>query len=306
MSENDIRKLDLSLLLVFRELVRTGRTTEVAKRLNLSQSAVSHALGRLRSITNDPLFVRRQDGLDPTPKALDLVLSVEKMIGLAHELVGAGEGFQPNVSRRTFRIVGHDMAMTLVVAPLIKRLRMEAPAVRVALRSAIGNQAIELLERGHADIALGTFPALPSGYRVERVLRQKFVAVARKDHQLFRRRMTLGKYLEAEHLLVSFRAGFVGWVDAALQKKGLERRVMVSTPIFLVALATIAQTDLVATLPEQLALTHARRFGLAIRPCPIRVQPFDILAISHPRGSSDRGIEWLLDLIRSGSSETRQ
>lgn len=297
MNEIDIRRLDLSLLLVFRDLVRTKRTTEVAARLNLSQSAISHALSRLRDILKDPLFTRRRDGLEPTGRALELLPKVEAMIALAHELAGGAAQFDPATTTRTFQIAGHDMAIALLTAPLMRRVRAEAPMARIAQRSVVGARALELLERGEIDLAIGTFAALPRGFLSERVLRQKFKVVARKGHPGARHGLNMKRYLAMDHVLVSFRAGFVGRVDEVLQQRGLQRRVIASVPMFLAALAIVANSDLIATLPEAIVDQYAVRFGLSVYRCPIDVEPFEILAIRHRRSEADPGVQWLIRLI---------
>lgn len=297
MNENNIRKLDLGLLLVFRDLVRTRRTTEVAARLNLSQSAISHALSRLRDIFQDQLFTRRRDGLEPTARALELLPKLEAMIGLAHELTTGAAPFDPATTARTFHLAGHDMAIAMITAPLLKRVRAEAPMARIAQRSVVGARALELLERGEIDLAIGTFPALPPGFITEPVLRQKFKVVTRNGHPAAQSALDLDRYLSLDHVLVSFRAGFVGRVDEVLQRRGLRRRVIASVPMFLAALAIVAESDLVATLPETIADQHAARFGLAVHPCPIDVEPFDILSVRHARSQGDGGIAWLASLM---------
>ncbi len=301
MNETDIRRLDLSLLLVFRELVRLRRTTEVASRLNLSQSAVSHALGRLREIAQDPLFTRRPDGLTPTARAVELLPKVETMIALAHELAGGNAAFDAKTTTRTFQISSHDMAMALIVAPLLRRVREAAPSARIAMRAAVGGRALALLERGEIDVAFGTFAALPFGCMSTHLLSERFIVVARKGHPALKGGMSLDLYLALDHLLVSFRAGFVGRVDTALQKQGLHRRVVASVPTFFAALAAVAGTDLIATAPKRLSEMQADQFGLAVYECPVSVEPFDILAVRHKSCQSDAGIDWLIDLAAAPS-----
>src|SRR5262245_57577674 len=109
MNEIDIRRIDVPVLLILRELGRAGRTTLVASQLGLSQSAVSPALARLRDVLGDPLFVRRSNGLEPTPRCLELLPKVETLLGLARELVDAGASFDPASTRRTFTLAGSDM-----------------------------------------------------------------------------------------------------------------------------------------------------------------------------------------------------
>jgi DNA-binding transcriptional LysR family regulator len=186
----------------------------------------------------------------------------------------------------------------MVTAPLLKRVRTEAPTARIAQRSVVGARALELLERGEIDLAIGTFAALPQGFLSELVLRQKFKVVARKGHPCLQRGLKLERYLSLDHILVSFRAGFVGRVDEVLQSRGLQRRVVASVPMFLAALAIVAESDLVATLPEAIAAQQAARFGLSVHRCPVDVEPFDILAVRHARTRTDAGIDWLFSLMR--------
>src|SRR4051794_29957142 len=116
---NHIRKLDGNLLLVFRELMRKRRTTEAAQQLGLSQSAVSHALTRLRGLFADPLFVRRSHGLGPPRRALELPPRIDRLIDAAGAVLGDGDGFDPTRSDRRFRIAAAEFVTALIGAPLV-------------------------------------------------------------------------------------------------------------------------------------------------------------------------------------------
>jgi DNA-binding transcriptional LysR family regulator len=186
MIETDIRRIDVSLLLILRELARERRTTVVANRLGLSQSAVSHALARLRDVLKDPLFVRRSNGLEPTARCLEYLPKVESLLGLARELVDGNAAFDPATTTRTFTLAGHDVVLARIMTPLIARVRREAPRARIGFRSAAGAKALEHLERREADIAFGTFGKLPNAFIAERVplflaafarLRQPYVTI---------------------------------------------------------------------------------------------------------------------------------
>src|SRR5215470_3983945 len=157
MIETDIKRIDIPLLLILRELARARRTTVVANRLGLSQSAVSHALARLRDVLKDPLFVRRSNGLEPTARCLEYLPKVESLLELARELVDGNAAFDPATTARTFTLAGHDMVLARIMTPLIAHVRREAPRARIGFRSAAGAKALEHLERREADIALGTF-----------------------------------------------------------------------------------------------------------------------------------------------------
>jgi DNA-binding transcriptional LysR family regulator len=289
--------LDLSLLLLFRELVHNRRTTVVAERMGMSQSAVSHALSRLREIFRDPLFLRKSDGLDPTHRALELLPKVEALINLAHETVNAFDTFDPATSDRLFRLAGNDLICALLGGPLINALRRSAPLVRVTFRSAVGRAASAALASGHIDIALGHFPMLPSDYDVTHLFEETFVVVARHGHPKLRKRLDLDTYLELDHVLVSFTGGLTGFADIALKAHNRSRRVVASLPMFLATFAAVAKGDVVATVPARLAASHAKAFGLKVHKPPVAIRGFSVIAVRHARSHGDRGLDWLSERI---------
>jgi DNA-binding transcriptional LysR family regulator len=298
MSETDIKRIDISLLLILRELARERRTTVVANRLGLSQSAVSHALARLRDVLKDPLFVRRSNGLEPTTRCLEYLPKVESLIGLARELVEGNASFDPATTTRTFTLAGHDMVLAKIMTPLIAHVRCEAPTARIGFRAAAGVRALEHLERREADIAVGTYGKLPNSLIAERLFKESFKVIARKKHPALRGRLDLKRYLALDHLLVSFEAGYVGRIDHALRRLGLSRNVVASVPLFLEAFAAVSHTDLIATVPECLARAHAADFGLLVRNCPVKVESFDVVAVHNSAAADDVGLVWLRGVIR--------
>src|SRR5436305_8067097 len=157
--ETKIRRLDFGLLLVFRELLSRRRTTEVAERLGLSQSAISHALARLRDLTGEPLFLRRPDGLTPTAAALALRPQVEALLAGGQALLGVRERFDPRHSTRRFRIAANDFVASVLGPPLRAALAEQAPLARFTVRFLVGAEALKALERDSVDLALGHFPA---------------------------------------------------------------------------------------------------------------------------------------------------
>src|SRR5690349_4797944 len=154
-TERDIRRLDGGLLLIFRELIRSRRTTAAAARLNLSQSAVSHALGRLRDVFADPLFLRRPHGLEPTPRALELAPRVEALIDMLQASLSPGVVFEPAHTRRRFDLGLTEYAVGVVTGPLLTRLRAQSAGVSVVMRYMRGYLALNALRRGLLDIAVG-------------------------------------------------------------------------------------------------------------------------------------------------------
>src|SRR5580658_1688359 len=177
-----IRKLDGSLLLIFRELMARRRASDVAQHLGLSPSAISHALTRLRDLFGEPLFVRRSHGLEPTQKALELAPRVERLLGLIDEMVSSEGGFDPAASQRRFRIACPEDIASLIAVPLLAAFRREAPRATFSTRWAILDRALRAVQRGEADVALGVFLAIPAGLSSQPLLEDDQCVIARQGH----------------------------------------------------------------------------------------------------------------------------
>jgi len=292
-----IKRLDGSLLLVFLELVRHGRTTVVAKRLGLSQSAISHALARLRDLFSDPLFIRRADGLQPTRYALELAPRVEEILRLAQDAIGMAERFDPATTRRHFRLGAADYVCTLTAAGLLRRFEQHAPQARFSFQLVLGREAIDALKRDEIDVAVGRFPWRLQSYHVETLFDEEYCVIAREAHPRAHDPLDLPTYLELGHVLTSVSGELVSLTDPAMRKLGITRRIVASVPRFLIALSVVAQTDAIATVPRRLALRHAAAFGLRVLPTPFPLDSFTVVAVSRKR--TDPAIDWLVEQLRA-------
>src|ERR1700737_2433460 len=248
-----LRRLDFSMLVIFRDLVRLQKTTAVAAQLGLSQSAISHALGRLRETLADPLFFRRPSGLEPTQRALELLPKVETILHLARDFLDGPAQFEPTSSTRSFRLAGDDLVGALITPSLISLLRREAPGCRVAFQFGVGVASLDALRTNELDMAIGRIWNLAEDFQATPVFEESFVVVVRKNNPPARTKITLEDYLALDHILVSFRGGFTGMVDPALNPRRLKRRVVASVPMFMQAMTTVAHTTLAATVPSRLA-----------------------------------------------------
>lgn len=299
-SDDKIRRLDGSLLLVFVELVRHRRTTIVAERLGLTQSAVSHALARLRELFSDPLFVRRANGLAPTQHALELAPKLEEILRLTRDSLGLSQRFDARTSTRHFRLGAPDYLCSLLSPALLGRFEQAAPRARFSFRLALGGEALAALERDDIDVAVGRFgDALPE-YRVQRLFQEQYCVVARKGHPRVRRALDLAAYAELGHVLTSVSGDFTGFTDPALRRLRIDRRVVASVPRFLIALAVVAESDAIATVPRRLALRHARGMGLRVLPTPFELPAFEVVAVSRQR--TDPAVDWLTEQLRAVGS----
>jgi DNA-binding transcriptional LysR family regulator len=301
--EMKLRQLDFSLLMIFQEIYRSRRSTAAARRLALSQPAISHALGRLRQILEDPLFVRRPGGLQPTSRADELAPKVDAILGLAAEVFDGPAKFDPLASRRLFRVSVNDFVGTLLAEPLISLFGRAAPSAGLALSFAGGpGLAFKKLRENDLDVAIGRFPEVPDDCRTARLFEETYLVVARARHPRLRPGLDLDTYLTSGHLIVSFAGDLVGTIDEHLARKGLSRRVVASSPMFLTAFAAAAKNDLLVTAPKRLAERYARNFGLHLFELPFAPEPFFMDIVRSQYSISDSAIDWLVgniaDLLR--------
>ena len=300
MNTADLRRLDLSLLAVFRAVMRHRRTTAAAAELNVTQSAVSHSLARLRALFDDELFIRRPAGLEPTARALQLDEDAAALIAQAERLLGGQAAFDPADSDRLFRVSAWDYETQLFAPPLVARLRGAAPHAGLSLRAANRRDAPGLVQRGLIDVALGYFPVTDSDLRKAALLEERHVTVARLGHPLFRREtLTLEDYLAADHILVSFSGDLRGVVDEALAVQGAARRVTAAVPLFATALAVVAATDQIVTLPARIVLSSPLLDRLSVADPPVDIRRFSIFALWHRRSDGDPAVSWLVGEIEA-------
>jgi DNA-binding transcriptional LysR family regulator len=288
-----VRRLDMTLLLVFAELLRHRKATEAAKRLGLTQSAISHNLKRLRAVFDDALFLRRPNGLEPTARALALADKVAEILTLSSEALNLGATFDPATVRRTVRIAALDYEEVMFAAPLIEHLRRVAPGVQLVFRPLARRAALDAMADGSADMALGYFVNPPPAFHVRSIYEEHYSVVMARGHPLATGRLTAKRYAAADHLLVSLSGDLLGIVDQELAKAGLQRNVVAALPLFLPALATVARTQLVCTVPGRLAAQFARQYGLSVARPPIDIRPFTVQLVWHMRSHTEPLQHWL-------------
>lgn len=306
MNTIDIRRLDFTLLLVFHHVLQTGRTTLAAQRLGLSQSAVSHALGRLRAMFGDPLFLRRAHGLEPTELAQDLAPRIAALLGMADEVLGGRAPFDPAASDRVFRLAANDYLASLLGPAIRARLTTEAPKAGISIRFAVGATAIEGLRRGEVDLGVGRFGPLPDDIQPVRLGSEDYLVALRRDHPALAHPFEMAAYLRLEHVLVSFRGDFRGTADLALSRLGRARRVSASVPMFLTAFALVRDSDLAVTAPARLLRAFAPAFDLDLRAPPFPMPDFDIQLLTANGRAAAAGRDWFAALVRQAWNDLDQ
>ena len=291
----DIRKVDFSLLVAFDALFDELSVSRAAERLALTQPTVSGMLNRLRDLFGDPLFVRTQRGMLPTPRAETLAVPVKSLLEDAKELI-APVVFDPTTADMTFSITVNDYMQYALVIPLIEALRKEAPKIRVAILPLIIAGLTTRLMRGEVDLAI-TIPQFSDPDLPSRLLyRDRYVGIVRKQHPLKGERPTLREFCRHDHLLVSPTGGsFTGPADEALSRLGATRNVAHSLPSFHVLLDVVRTVDFVALVPEQMLLGRRRDFR-TFEP-PIAMPGIDVIACWHARVGRHPAHRWLRELL---------
>lgn len=293
----ELEDIDLNLLVVFKHLLAERSVSRVAAVLDLTQPAVSNALGRLRKLLGDELFLRTATGMEPTPFAEQLADSVTYALGMIHSALNQRTSFDPATSDRPFVIGMTDIGEIYFLPALTQRLRREAPGVTI---STVRNTAVNLrddLESGKVDLAIGLLPQLKSGFFQRRLFTQRYVCLMRKGHPLDRPKITLAQFSAAEHLLVVSEGTGHGKVDEVLRRSGVERKVILTVPHF-VAIGHILQAaDLVATVPERLAERMTKPFSLVAVPHPARLPEVAINVFWHAKYHKSPANQWLRALV---------
>lgn len=306
-----MREIDLNLLRVFDALIELRSVTKAADRLGLTQSAISHALGRLRQAVGDPLFVRQPAGLQPTARALEMAPGIRQ--GFA-QLRGALSPlpFDPATAVRRFRISAGSYFCALLVPDLTARARARAPGISFSIE-APGPDLLSALDQGAIDLALGGFGKAPPRLVSEILFREELVWVARAGSPIVDNPAELRVLPADRRLEIAAGRPFPGHGSYAWEG-GLERRVVAATAAsggkagggedaYLslydvpTAIATIVATDLVALMPRRLVLKSAGPDGIAIVDSQAE-SGLDMAMLWHSRLGADAGLAWLRALIR--------
>ncbi|MFN3198290.1 MAG: LysR family transcriptional regulator [Bradymonadia bacterium] len=303
MTTRQLSQIDVNLLITLDVLLETQSVTGAARRLGLTQPAVSQALGRLRSMLDDPILVRRGSRMAPTPRAQSLAGPLRRILSDLQALIADQPRFDPATSTAAFTMFINDYVGLVVLPPLMATLRQIAPGIDLRCRPVAFDTLTSELDRGDVDLALGVLPPHPDSIQSAPVIDESFVCLLRPDHPALPH-FDLATYADLGHLLVSPRGQRRGGVvDDRLAEQGLSRRVVVEVPYFLAAPFVLAQTDLVTTLPSRVAGALSAPHGLVQRPPPLPLNGFSINMYWHMRYDREPALTWLRGVITEVCAE---
>jgi DNA-binding transcriptional LysR family regulator len=305
MNEIDIRRLDMTLLLVFQELMRHRKLTVVAERLGLTQSTISHSLRRLRDVFDDVLFLRHASGVEPTARALELEPVVRDIVELARKALTRDEAFAPAHASGVVRIAMPDHHCALMTRPLIELFSREAPGLQTSIRPLVRQQALDALAGNEIDLAIGHFLKCQEGMSARLLFEGDHVVIARRDHPVIKRKLDIKSFLRVDHVLVTLGGDLEGIVDRALARQGLTRRLVAGVPYFMPALAIVSRTDVIATIPRRHAEAFAGDFGLRIFEPPLALPSYRVAVVWHARNAKSGLIQWVVETLAATTGKFR-
>jgi len=291
----NIAAADLNLLVAFDALLEERSVTRAARRIGLSQPAMSAALGRLRAMLEDPLFQRTGRGVEPTPRALELAVPVRAGLAQLRRALEGDSAFEPGSSERTFRLAMTDYAEWLLLGPLMAALGREAPGVQLQVRRLDRLFAVPEgeLRTGAGDLAIGFFPdarTLQEGTIEETLFEEWNVVIARKGRG---GRMSLDAFAASRHAAIIYRPEPWGLIDQELAARGKRRKLRLAAPHFLTVLEAVAESDLIAVVPERLARRYRKALRLEVMPVPFPMPAFHTRMAWHQQAGDDPAQRWL-------------
>ena len=298
----DLRLVDTTILLVFLGAMRHRQATAVAREMGLTQPAVSHALKRLRNLYDDPLFLRRAHGLEPTSLAHELEPKVRRIVRLISETLEGSEEFSPVTAVTTLRIGAFDYELTGIIPELVAELRVASPNIHVHAFPLQNREALDAMVQGQIDLSIGYFdfhPNWETSFVADALYSEHYVLAGRRDHPLFAKALTLDAVAEAHHLLISPYGANRNLVDQALHLQGLKRSIQTVVPSLFAALSIIENSDFVVTLPSRVARNNAHRFDIVHAPLPIDGGNFQLHAVRHIRDANNPLHIWLMEKLRT-------
>ena len=289
-------KLDLNLLVALDQLLKERSVTRAAESLNMSASAMSNALARLRDYFEDELLVQIGRKMELTPRAEGLQDVVRDLLLRIESSIGAPPAFEPHTSDRTFRIFASDYTQ-LVLGPALMTL---AARQKATVRFEFAPQVSEphrYLERGEADLLIIPTGFMSPDHPSEVLYRENFVCMVWRDGALAGGRLDFDRYVAAEHVVMQPAGGradaFEGWF---LKRYGITRRVAVLTYSFITLPALLVGTDRVATVHERVARRLVGVWPLEIQPTPMTIDPMEQAMQWHKFRTNDPGLAWLRGL----------
>ncbi|MFT5209693.1 MAG: DNA-binding transcriptional LysR family regulator [Flavobacterium sp.] len=292
-----LSNIDLNLFVVFDAIYTEGNLTRAGEIIGITQPAVSNSLSRLRTLFNDPMFVRTADGMVPTPIAQNIVGSVRQALGLIRSSIQESESFDPLVSDKRFRVSMTDFSQSILLPYIFNKVNQRAPNISLDCYQVRRRDMNIELASGNLDLAID-IPLTPdSQIRQAPLFSHPHVCVIRNDNPLVGDKLDIQSYLNLHHIQISNRRGGLGHVDLALGKMGKRRHIALRTQHYLATPELVTRTDLALTVPKVFAEFLTSRLPVKYLPIPFEVPNLEAYLYWHESTDQDRANQWMRDLL---------
>ena len=297
--EHGADTIDLRLLRCFDALMVDRSVSRAAQRMNISQPAMSIALGRLRRAFDDPLLIRGHGEMVPTSRALALVETVHAVLEGMGKLTSAAAPFDPHTASLQFTLTAPGYIGHVLLPRLMRQLEKTAPGVRIEVRAANRERATEWLENGEIDFRLGWIREPPAGLRFKTLYRDRLVCLARKDHPLIPRKLTAELFCELPHVrtMVHRQSDSGQVIDHAVEALGKRLDITVLVQEVLTVPYIVASSNLIAAISARLARPFASQLPLKVYPLPLDLPEQSIALYWHERTHRSAPHQWFRDLM---------
>jgi DNA-binding transcriptional LysR family regulator len=292
-----ISKVDLNLFVVFDAIYTERSLTRASQKMNLTQPAVSHALGRLRQLLDDPLFERQGHEMAPTPLARNIVGQVRSALRGLELTVNSAERFDPATSERIFTLAMRDVVEPNLLPPLMAAIAAQAPMVGVNVLRMARTELESELAAGTVDAGIDVLLPLSEHIRMLRLPGDETVVFARRGHPHVRGKMDLDLYLRQQHIQVSARRSGPSLEDVELSRRGLRRRIRMRCQHYYTACTVVSQTDFLLTMPARYGRVLNQQFNHQILPLPLALPAIDNHLYWHANVDHDPAHMWLRERI---------
>ncbi len=293
----NLRSVDLNLLPLFDALMTEQNMTRAAEKIGMSQPAMSRALGRMRGMMNDELFISTGRGLKPTPRAIQISDSVRRLLDLVSGLLTPDSDFDYVNSDREFNLVFSDYGEVVLLGRILQWMRKLGSSVRINMRSHTSGDLKEALHFGEIDMCLWAIPIPDQDIHNERVFTETYCSLVRRGHPVISNGLDLAQYLSLDHVLAWYPDPQGHYIDRALRANGHERRKMMEVHTSLDMPHIVASTDMICSMPSAMAKYFAELHDLLLFRTPVPDVELPGFLMWHNRSEQDPGHKWLRQFI---------
>ncbi len=298
--------VDLNLFVVFDAIYTEANLTRAGEIIGITQPAVSNSLSRLRTLFNDPLFVRTAEGMVPTPIAQNIIGPVRQSLGLIRSSIQESDSFKPLSSDKRFRVSMTDLTQAIILPWLFSQIKRTAPMVSIDSYHVHRRDMNIELASGNLDLAIDIPLSPDPQIKQAPLFSHPHVVVIRQDHPLVNKDMAIDTYLALSHIHISSRRGGLGHVDLSLGKMGRKRNIVLRTQHYLSTPELVSRTDLALTVPRIFADFLVNNAPVKYMALPFEVPNLETYLYWHDSTDRDQANRWIRELILSLPAKLKQ